>query len=543
MVDFKGHVVLVNPPMAVSDGYPIAPPLGLLVASPILEERGAERVSVIDFTLDVMENELPRNGELVHLCAERLGRMDASVYGFSVQCFNLPVALAIAHSLNTLRPDVPIAFGGHQASLLGRELDRRFPFVHSVDARAFAGNQEWPIPDYRKLVGMDRYVRTGWPALGLVELGRGCPFGCSFCSIPTVFPGRHKYKPIGLVLKELQCLVEMGYRQIHFIDNNFALDGGYARSLIAELRANRTRVDWSVMTRLDLVSPELLHSMREAGCESVLYGIESADDDTLRAVQKRYTSCRSPSEVLRWHTDVGVQARFYFLVNLPVDTRQGMDNTLRTASRLSVIDPGVCHFQLPRFAPRTRLTEAVRSQLVPNVETPYANTLCQTLGDDVDVAWRYVTNRTELCSTYCTAPGPLSDAAADALSWLGTELFASLPMTMAILGEEGRLIDLFDYLGHQCRGRLWLKLGQQKAELVRAFVGSHAPEYSEVALFEVWLSDCLSYRRESTEQQAMISRVDLSAARQAATDGAPVHRHVFGPQRLYRVKARDVVSV
>ena len=67
-------------------------------------------------------------------------------------------------------------------------------------------------------------------------------------------------------------------------------------------------ISWSCFAGVDTVSPDILRLMKEAGCHQICYGFESADDDILKAINKKIDSDKSFRAVL-WTKEAGIDAR------------------------------------------------------------------------------------------------------------------------------------------------------------------------------------------------------------------------------------------
>ncbi len=545
-MEWTGRVVLVNPPYATKRNYYLAPPLGLLVVSAALQDVCHSDVSVLDLALEFAEGKLPANRTLGLASAELLASYRADIYGFSVQCFNLPIALDIAEKLALLRPHSKIVFGGHQAKLLGSQLLDRFTFIDHVVSGyiedellgASSDSYPWFTPDYSKISDLAHYARLSAQPTGIVEVARGCPYRCTFCSIPVASNHRVMYKPISKVIKEIEFLAENGYQEIHFIGDTFTLNRSYVSEFISALEKHKFNISWTTMTRIDLVSPDILQRMRAVGCHSILYGVESTYNSTIETIEKGGTRYPNLVEFLTWHTEAGISPTFYLLVNLPSDTIEGLEHTMNMASQLSILDPGICRFQLPRFVPGTPLYQDVAQSLAPDPNTPYASILYETLGNDIEAVWKIIMQHSDLCSTYCVAPGPLDNETANVLAWVGSSLFEAFPLTMAILAENRKILELVRNLGLVFSGKEWTSISKnQIVSALSDFVACDANNLCEVFRFEHWRYQLAQHFLPDTSSNYHLSRVDFVGACRAVLDGLSVQSRIFGPQRLYRFSA------
>ncbi|MEJ2540677.1 MAG: radical SAM protein, partial [Gemmatimonadota bacterium] len=149
----------------------------------------------------------------------------------------------------------------------------------SPDPRGFDLAQA-PIPRF-DLLEPERYNRL------TVQTSRGCPHKCEFCASSILLTERYKVKPPERVMREIDAIRSIWPRPfVEFADDNSFVDRGQARRLMELLAPEE--VPW--FTELDIAvadDPELVALMRDAGCRSVLIGLESPTPDALDGLELR----------------------------------------------------------------------------------------------------------------------------------------------------------------------------------------------------------------------------------------------------------------
>lgn len=126
------------------------------------------------------------------------------------------------------------------------------------------------------------YADKPYSRLGLVETGRGCVHGCEFCSITRFFNRQYRARPIQDVLDDVASLPT---RNVFFVDDNFTVDRERAKELLRYLIPLRIR--WVGQASIDVArDEELLRVLRASGCQGILVGFESLEDQTLAAMGK-----------------------------------------------------------------------------------------------------------------------------------------------------------------------------------------------------------------------------------------------------------------
>ncbi|MCC6158463.1 MAG: B12-binding domain-containing radical SAM protein [Deltaproteobacteria bacterium] len=175
---------------------------------------------------------------------------------------------------------------------------------------------EFPRPALGR-TGIDLHPPYGlYAPIAPYETSRGCPWPCSFCTIRRGYRKRSVERCAG----ELATLYESrDIREIYFVDPTFTLDAGRTRQLCEAMIARKTKLRWSCKTRVDCVDDETLALMKRAGCYQIALGVESGDEEILRATEKGST----PGEVveaIRKTNRHGIKSIAYMIVGHPLES-------------------------------------------------------------------------------------------------------------------------------------------------------------------------------------------------------------------------------
>ncbi len=101
-----------------------------------------------------------------------------------------------------------------------------------------------------------------------METSRGCPYHCTFCAKDN-FRNSFRRRPIDVVARELDGLVDAGAEYIYFIDEIFL-----PYKVVLETIGER-RIKFGIQTRLDLWNHEMIDLLGKVGCVSIEAGVES----------------------------------------------------------------------------------------------------------------------------------------------------------------------------------------------------------------------------------------------------------------------------
>ena len=129
-------------------------------------------------------------------------------------------------------------------------------------------------------------LKTGAYINHVLQVGRGCPYNCAFCSVTKFSGRRYRHKPVDRVLKEIDTLQEIDKdKRLFFADDNFLSIPAYSRDLLKLLIPYRIRW-WCQASINRLKDDRLLELLRDSGCEVISVGFESTSPDTLDSLDK-----------------------------------------------------------------------------------------------------------------------------------------------------------------------------------------------------------------------------------------------------------------
>jgi radical SAM superfamily enzyme YgiQ (UPF0313 family) len=202
--------------------------------------------------------------------------------------------------------------------------------VYRGEPRPLAG---LPTPRYDLLEG-DFVVRR------VLQATRGCPFTCSFCTVPDLNPG-FRTRPIGEVIRDVATsgfsrggLSQLWQERVAwFWDDNLLVQRRWAKELLREMIG----LDrwWLTQASIDIVKDrELLDLMERSGCIGIFLGIESLDESDLRAVHKKQNRVSEYRDAIARLHDRGICVMAGFISGFDDQTPDIIE---RTADRLDAI--------------------------------------------------------------------------------------------------------------------------------------------------------------------------------------------------------------
>jgi len=190
-----------------------------------------------------------------------------------------------------------------------------------------------------------RYPTVKRPPFATVLTDYGCPYHCRFCVMGKI---GYKVRHVDNVLDELEMLADMGFKEIYFNDQTFGALRERAIAMCKGMIERQFHFGWQAWSRVDLMDEELLRTMQAAGCHSMFFGVESANEKTLKA-QKKGFSLEQVRRTFFLCRRLGIRTMATFIIGLPGETEADIRRTIRFALKL---DPDYASFNLlvPRAA-------------------------------------------------------------------------------------------------------------------------------------------------------------------------------------------------
>ena len=171
------------------------------------------------------------------------------------------------------------------------------------------------------------YANKKYLDIGLIETGRGCRFRCEFCTICEFFQQSYTPRPIADVIQEIRGLTHRFY---FFVDDNIVADISRAKEFFSALIPLKIR--WFSQGSINMAKdPELLALMKESGCEGILIGFESLNQNTLEHMNKAVNIHADLDTLIDKIHTAGIRIYATFIFGYPNDTVETFSETYRYA--------------------------------------------------------------------------------------------------------------------------------------------------------------------------------------------------------------------
>lgn len=309
----------------------------------------------------------------ISLWISQLKKDRTKIAGFSIMSqTGLHWSIFLAKLIKESITDISIIFGGSLMGYIGayrEQLLKKFPFIDyvvwgdgeeailniiehlrgkSVDLcapsgitslknpcsaitpyKCRGGLDEIPFPDYSDL-NLSLYPQFAYklPYLPIVR-SRGCPYKCVFCSERNLWTGYRERSPQNVVeeIKYLKEKYEVG--TFRFNDSLIDANPSALEAMSGLLIEKKLNIKWMALARLRHgLNQKLLQKMRQSGCWSLWYGLESASPALLSSMKKQI-DLEEASQIIKNTQQCGIQAHLFLITDFPGETTEDISLTVK----------------------------------------------------------------------------------------------------------------------------------------------------------------------------------------------------------------------
>ena len=299
--------------------------------------KAARQRRVLVFLVGVQSNQFPRAMDLARPL--RAAGIPVCIGGFHVSgCLSM---------LKTLPPDLVEAQDLGISFFAGEAEDRRIDEVlvdgfanalkpiynHLAHAPNLAGS---PVPLLEP-----REISKNLNMMSSFDLGRGCPFECSFCTIINVQGRKSRFRTPDDLEAIVRANAKMGISQFFLTDDNFARNKNWEilvdRLLVLQKEGLRIKMHVQVDTMAHKI-PRFIDKVFAAGGDEIFIGLENINSDNLEASKKRQNRVEDYREMIMAWKQHPVIITCGYIVGLPHDTKASLLHDVEVIKRDLAID-------------------------------------------------------------------------------------------------------------------------------------------------------------------------------------------------------------
>jgi radical SAM superfamily enzyme YgiQ (UPF0313 family) len=224
-------------------------------------------------------------------------------------------------------------------------------FISDLDQLPFPARHLLPMKMYDR-----RLPYLNVEPVDTMSIIRGCPYSCAYCETRELWGNTCRtFTPQRIIDEIKHLMATYGTRGIYFVGDNFTINKKRTTELCQLIKQNRLDIKWVCDTRANLISQELLHEMKAAGCQTIFFGVESGSPPILEKLNKGITiqEVKAAFDLCRKE---GIQTVASFMLGIPGETFSDMDATFKFAKQLN---PDWCQFNIYVACPGSKLYDEV----------------------------------------------------------------------------------------------------------------------------------------------------------------------------------------
>jgi radical SAM superfamily enzyme YgiQ (UPF0313 family) len=315
-------------------------------------------------------------GHMVEYCLEKTP--EADLYIFNPALMTLPHELQVIRDMNARSPQtqiivvgqvastMPDAFAGLDCKVVNGEPEQ---LISKLGEVLEAGEQkvsigtvadldslpfpDWsPFPYWQFRVGYDF---SKFPT-AYIQSSRGCTLSCTYCPY-IILENKVRTRSPALVAEEMRRnMEEYDFRSFKFRDPLFGARRKHVEELADQIGKLPRKVQFSVESRIELLSREVLEMLRDVGLTSVTVGIETPSRETLVKYKRAPIKDDKQSQFVEMCRGLGIRVVAGFMIGFPEDTKDTIRAVLRYAKQ---VDPFVANFNVCTPYPGTGFIDEI----------------------------------------------------------------------------------------------------------------------------------------------------------------------------------------
>ena len=225
---------------------------------------------------------------------------------------------------------------------------------------------------------------------------RGCPFNCSFCFTIKMAGTKFRVRSVENIISEIRYLIDKyQIKELHFEDDNFLFDKKRAENLFDEMIRLKFNLSWTTPNGLAVnnLDRDILVKMKRSGMYSLIIAAESGNPRVLKEILHKPIKLEKVEEVVKVLKEIKVPAQIYWMIGLPGETKEEMEDTIKLAEKLHSINPNV-YSSFSCYTPfkGTKLYEMCKSKKFINEEKDIRDfKYCKSTLDTEEFTHDYVT--------------------------------------------------------------------------------------------------------------------------------------------------------
>ena len=198
-----------------------------------------------------------------------------------------------------------------------------------------------------------------------IDVGRGCPFNCTFCTTNSFWGRTFRLKSPQRIFEEIKHLHDVyGKTQFGFSHDMFTLKRDKVKETCELLRNSNLNIEWGCSARLDCIDEELIDIMAESGLTRIYLGIETGSPRMQKLINKNL-KLENALRIVKYlrSKDIGVITSFIY--GFPEENEEDLSQTISLMLQLMHLGKVQIQTHLCTFLEGTELSKKYGAELTP----------------------------------------------------------------------------------------------------------------------------------------------------------------------------------
>lgn len=357
-------------------------PIGLVSLCTILKKNNINS-EIIDFNIVNQSNTI-LNDDFSEVSITTFGdyilKKEFDIISFYTMANSYHISILIANYIKSKATNITIIFAGPQATVCAEDTLNAFPFVdlislgegelticNIIESISNKSYQSCPSIVYRQqntivsnrifplIENLDDlpyldysfvpYIKN--TSVMPIEVGRGCPFSCSFCSTKNFWQRQYRLKSSERIISEIKYIKQnMNIDEFNFEHDSLTANRKTIISFCEDLIKNNLNIIWRCSSRIDILDEELISILKSAGCYKIFMGIETGSPRMQKIINKNlhFENFWNTVSLLQKYN---IESIFSFIYGFPNETPNDLSLTLDVISELMKMK--VKHIQIHKL--------------------------------------------------------------------------------------------------------------------------------------------------------------------------------------------------
>ena len=302
---------------------------------------------------------------------------DVDLVGITTMTASSPRAYEIADRFR--EKGIPVVLGGIHATALPEESAQHANAVVVGEAEGswekllqdlreggkqalakFYQNSHRPDPSKIPIPKRGLVENKGYLLSRFLQLSRGCPFDCHFCSVSRFFGKKYRFRPVKKVMEEIKGMVgeSLRTRFLGFLDDNIVGNIAYAKELFKALIPYD--VLWVGQSSINIARHEdVLELAAASGCRGLFIGFESISEASLGEANKSHNKIKFYEKAIKKIHQFGIAIEGAFIFGFDHDDKGIFRKTVKFIEKVKL---DVIQFTILTPLPGTKLHEKLEKE-------------------------------------------------------------------------------------------------------------------------------------------------------------------------------------